>query len=116
MVKFAADENFNGHILDGILLRQPNLDIIRIQDTEVAEADDIVILRWAAQEHRVLLTHDVNTLIGDAYSLVKSGEPMMGVLEVHNDLPFSQVIEDILIVAECSTRQDWINQVRYLPL
>lgn len=46
MVKFAADENFNGHVLDGLALRDPDIDIVRIQDTEVAEADDIVILRW----------------------------------------------------------------------
>lgn len=116
MVKFAADENFNGHVLDGLWLRVPDLDIVRIQDTEIAEADDLDVLRWAAQGQRVLLTHDVNTLIGDAYTLVKAGEPMTGVLEVRNDLPLGQVIEDILIIAECSSLEDWVNQVRYLPL
>lgn len=52
----------------------------------------------------------------DENFMVKVGEPMVGVLEVRPDLPLGQVIEDILIIAECSVLQDWENQVRYLPL
>ena len=32
MLRFAADENFNGDIVRGLLRRNPNVDIVRVQD------------------------------------------------------------------------------------
>ena len=32
MLRFAVDENFNNHILHGMLRRKPNLDAVRVQD------------------------------------------------------------------------------------
>jgi len=39
MLKFLADENFNNNIVRGLLRRQPNLDIIRIQDADLSGAE-----------------------------------------------------------------------------
>ncbi len=71
MLKLATDENFNNDILRGILRRNPDLDILRIQDVGLSGADDPTVLKWAAQEERILLTHDVQTITRDAY---KRGE------------------------------------------
>ena len=116
MLRFAADENFNGHIVRGLLVRNPQLDIVRIQDTDLYGADDPTILEWAAGEGRILLTHDVTTLIGYAYDRVRAGQSMPGVLEVQRRAPIRRAIEDILLVAECSLEGEWEGQVRYLPL
>ena len=35
MLKLAADENFNNDVVRGLLRRRPDLDIVRIQDTEI---------------------------------------------------------------------------------
>jgi predicted nuclease of predicted toxin-antitoxin system len=61
MLKFVTDEDFNNRILRGLLHRQPDLDIVRLQDTHLAGANDAIILEWAFQEERVVLTHDVRT-------------------------------------------------------
>ena len=58
MLRLAADENFNHDIVRGLLRREPGLDIVRIQDVGLSGADDPTVLEWAAQEGRVLLTHD----------------------------------------------------------
>lgn len=42
MLRFLADENFNRDIVRGLLLRQPGLDIARVQDVRLGEADDSV--------------------------------------------------------------------------
>ena len=39
-MKFLADENFDNRIVRGLLRRQPDLDILRVQDLEIAGADD----------------------------------------------------------------------------
>lgn len=44
MIRFVTDENFNNHILRGLLLRNPEIDIIRIQDVGLSSADDPTIL------------------------------------------------------------------------
>jgi hypothetical protein len=40
MLRFAADENFNGDIVRGLLRRNPKLDIVRVQDVGLSGADD----------------------------------------------------------------------------
>jgi hypothetical protein len=116
MVKFVADENFNNTIVRGLLRRYPKLDIVRVQDVGLSGADDPTVLEWAAQENRLLLTHDVATITYYAYERVQSGKPMPGVFEVSRSVSISSAIEDILLLAECSLEDEWEGQVRYLPL
>ncbi|MBI3361084.1 MAG: DUF5615 family PIN-like protein [Chloroflexi bacterium] len=116
MLPLAADENFNGDIVRGLLRRQPDLDIIRVQDAGLSGADDPTILDWAARQGRVLLTHDVSTITRYAYERVKADLPMPGVFEVGRDTPVGRAIDDILLLAECSLDGEWEGEVRYLPL
>ena len=116
MLLLAADENFNGNIVRGLLQRQPALDIVRLQDVELSGADDPRVLEWTAQEGRVLLTHDVSTMTRYAYERVQEGQPMPGVFEVSRDLPIGRAIEEILLLAECSLEGEWEGQAQYLPL
>jgi hypothetical protein len=112
----AADENFNNDILRGVRRRNPAIDIVRIQDEGLSGADDPTVLEWAAQAGRVLLTHDVSTMTRYAYDRVRDGKPMPGVFEVSRDIPIGVAINDIILLAECSTPGEWEGQVRYLPL
>ena len=116
MLRFIADENFNNNIVRGLLRRQPELDLVRIQDVGLISADDPTVLEWAAQEGRVLLTHDVATITQYAYERIEAGLSMPGVFEVSLDVPIGRVIEDILLLAECSLDGEWEGQIRYLPL
>jgi hypothetical protein len=116
MLRLAADENLNNSIVRGLLRRQPELDIVRIQDVGLSGADDPTVLEWAAQEGRVLLTHDVSTITKYAYERVRAGQPMPGVFEVGRNVPIGRAIEDILLLAEYSFDNEWEGQVRYLPL
>src|SRR5437868_5621503 len=78
VIKLATDENFDSDILRGLLRRQPDLDVVRVQDVGLAETADEKILAWAAGEQRVLLTHDRDTIPNFAYDRVRGGEPMAG--------------------------------------
>jgi hypothetical protein len=55
MLRLVADENFNNNIVRGLLRREPDLDIVRVQDVGLSGVDDPTVLEWAAQEGRVLL-------------------------------------------------------------
>jgi hypothetical protein len=116
MLSLVADENFNNDIVRGIRRRNPAVDIVRVQDVGLSAVDDPTILDWAAQTGRVLLTHDVTTMTRYAYDRVRQGKPMPGVFEVGRHLPMGGLIEEIVLLAECSLDNEWEGQVRYLPL
>jgi predicted nuclease of predicted toxin-antitoxin system len=116
MLLLVADENFNNGILRGLMRRDPSLDIVRIQDIGFTHAPDPVVLEWAAQENRVLLTHDRNTITKFAYERVAAGKPMPGVIEVDRSVPMSVAIDDILLLAVLSDNGEWEGQIIYLPL
>jgi hypothetical protein len=116
MLRLLADENFNNTIVRGILRQEPTVDIVRVQDVGLSGADDPTVLAWAAAHGRVLLTHDLATVTHFAYERVRAGEPMPGVFEVRRTLPLGQVIDDLILIAECSMPGEWENQVAYLPL
>jgi hypothetical protein len=116
MIRLAADENFNNNIVRGLLRRNPEIDIIRVQDAGLGGADDPVILEWAAQNNRILLTHDVATITEYAYERVANGLEMPGVFEVRRNVPLNRAIEELLLIAECSVEGEWEGQLHYLPL
>lgn len=116
MLRLATDEDFNNKILRGLRRRDSELDILRVQDAGLAGYDDLEILAWAADEDRVLLTHDVNTLVGFAYDRIVAGLPMPGVFAVRRSLTVAQAIEDILLLAQCSDDGEWRDRVLFLPL
>jgi hypothetical protein len=49
-MRFAADENFDGRILDDLRARMPELDIVRVQDTEMYQSPDDKLLGWLAEQ------------------------------------------------------------------
>ncbi len=116
MLRLVADENFNNDIVRGVRRRNPTVDLVRIQDAGLSSAEDTVILEWAAQAARIVLTHDVATMTRHAYDRVVDGKPMPGVFEVSRKVPIRVAIEEILLIAECSLEGEWEGQVRYLPL
>lgn len=116
MLRLAADENFNGNIVRGLLRRRPDLDIVRVQDVGLSGADDPSILAWAAEEGRLLLTHDVETMVGFAYERVDAGLRMPGVIEVMLGAPIGQVINEIVLLATCSLDDEWEGRVAFIPL
>ena len=114
MLSFFADENFNADIVRGLLRRQPDFDVVTVQDVGLAAADDV--LEWAAANGRTVVTHDVNTMPAFAFDRVAAGLPMPGVVAVAEALPIGPVIEDLLILSEASVEGEWENQVIYLPI
>jgi hypothetical protein len=49
-MKFLADENFNNDILRGVWRRIPDANFTRVQDTEIAGAEDMRVLEHAAEQ------------------------------------------------------------------
>ena len=116
MVRFLADENFNNQIVPGIFRQSRHVDIVRVQDVKLSGTDDPTVLEWAAQQGRIILTHDVATMITFAYERIEAGLSMPGLFEVSRRVSVGLAIEEIILIAECSIEGEWDGQVRFLPL
>ena len=100
MLRFAADENFNGDIVRGLLRRNPKVDIVRVQDVGLSGADDPSVPQWAAEQGRIIVTHDISTLAKHAFDRIAAGQPMPGVFEVRSLASLGQAIDDLILLAE----------------
>jgi predicted nuclease of predicted toxin-antitoxin system len=117
MLRLLADENLDNDIVRGALRRRPALDFLRAQDVGLSETDDPDVLMWAAREQRIVLTHDVRTMTDFAIQRVRRGETMAGLFVVHQEgAALSRIIEDLLLLDDCSETAEWASRVEYLPL
>lgn len=116
MLRFLVDENIDLNIIRGLIARKPDLDIISVRDVGLAATPDPIILEWAAQAGRVLITHDVSTMSNYAYQRVAAELPMLGVIELRSDASIGAIIEDLLILVEASREGEYENRVVFIPL
>lgn len=116
MLRLMADEDLSGHIIRGIFRLLPELDLVRIQDIGLLSASDADILEAAADDGRMLITHDAKTMPKHAYDRVRSGKPMPGVIVCPQNLAIGIAVQDVALLAECSHEGEWQNKVIYLPI
>ena len=115
MLSLATDEDFNNRILRGLLRRNPDLDIVRMQDAGLIGSSDAEVLEWAARENRVLITHDVTTMKQAVDERLAAGLPMPGVFVIHQQFPIAQAIEERVLLVECSVEGEREGQIIFLP-
>lgn len=116
MLRLLTDENFNGDIVRGLLLRQPDLDIIRVQDVGLHGAEDPDILAWAADNNRIVLTHDRATMADFAFQRAADSGKMPGVFVLNDRFPVGLAIQEILLIVACTEQAEWSGLVVHLPL
>jgi hypothetical protein len=116
-VKWLADECFDNDIVRGLLRRSPGLDLIRAQDVvETAGKDDEKLLEWASKHKRVVLTHDLATMVPALLHRQQQVSGCPPIVLAPDSLSVGAVIEDILLLDQCSEDSDWAAGVVYLPL
>ena len=116
MLAFLADENFNGDILRGILRENPAFDVVRVQDVGLSGQGDPDVLGWAAEKGRVVLTHDLASMPHFGDERVAQRLSMPGIVAIRRNLPYSAVIEDLLLIEHCMEPAELDLRTIYLPL
>ena len=61
-VRFLGDYDFNGAIIDGLLRREPSIDFLSGFEADLQGLPDPNVLKKAADQGRVLVTHDRKTM------------------------------------------------------
>jgi hypothetical protein len=116
MLPLFIDHNFDHDILQGLYRRIPELNAITASEMELSEAPDPVILAWAAENQRVIVTHDVHTMPNHVAERIASGESIAGVLIVPQLMQIGRAIDDLELIVAFTELNEWKDVVRHLPL
>ena len=115
MISFLADHCFDEDMLRAIQRRAPAVDVILARAAGLAEAGDAEVLAWAAGERRVIITHDRNTMIAFALDRIRRDLPMSGLIVVKRFAALARLVEDIVLLAECTELAEWKDRIAYVP-
>jgi len=115
-VRFLFDEDFNGRIVRGFRRRRPNAGSRTARELGLTSADDPVVLDRAASDERLLVSHDRRTMSVAARQRIRQRLPMFGVILVRQDYPIAAAIDDLVLISEVTTAEEWLDVVAFLPL
>jgi hypothetical protein len=114
-VRFQADADFNQDIVRAVRRRVPTIDFQTAHEAGLAALNDDVVLERAAQEGRVLVSHDRRTMPYHFAAFI-AARTSAGVVLVSKNLPIRQAVEDLILIWEASEAEEWVNQIDSLPL
>ena len=81
-----------------------------------ATRDDAFLLDYAAGQGLIIVSHDVNTMPAAAYVRLAEGKSMTGLFMVPQTFSVGPIIDDLVLVWSGSEREEWENQVIFLPM
>jgi hypothetical protein len=101
-------------ITRGLLLR--DVDVLTAQLDGTTELEDSDLLDRATDLGRVLFSQDED-LLGEATKRQRSGRHFGGVIYAHQlGITIGRAINDLEVLAQAGTAEDFSNRVEYLPL
>jgi hypothetical protein len=115
-IRFQADNDLKRIIVDATLRREPRIDFQTSQAARLHGLDDEAVLRLAASQSRILVSHDKRTMPKALASLIASGGASPGILLViPQHAPIREVVEALLLIWADDRADDWRNLIAKIP-
>ena len=115
-IRFQADNDLKRIIVDATLRRELRIDFQTAQAAHLDDLDDEAVLRLAASQSRILVSHDKRTMPKALASLVALGGTSPGLLLVipQNAL-IRDVVEALILIWADDRANDWRDLVVKIP-
>ena len=114
-VRFLADADLNKAIVSVVLRREPSLDFLTAQAAGLRGMNDPEVLALAAEQQRVLVSHDVGTMPAHLRAFRDAGKHSAGVFLVPQSLDVGTAIDELLLIWLSSEASEWENRIEWLP-
>ena len=111
-----ADADLNKAIVTGLIRREPSLDFLTAQAAGLRGLNDFAVLALAAQQQRVLVSHDVSTMPSHFRSFSEAGNQSSGVFLIPQTLEIGTAIEELLLIWLATEASEWNGRMDWLPL
>lgn len=113
-VRFQADADLRQPIITGLKRREPSIDFRTAHDAGFAGLDDLIVLGVAADDGRLLVSHDVSTMPEHLARFIET-RISPGVILISQELPYREAIDGLLRVWFTTEAEDWHNVLSFLP-
>lgn len=114
-IRFQADADLNEDIVLGLARLEPEVDFQSATEAGLRGLADPEVLSRAAQENRILVTHDRRTMPTQfAAFIVKNTSP--GVFIIGQNVSVRAAIDELSMIWNCSDGDEWINLFVDIPL
>lgn len=114
-VSYQADADLNEDIVTGVLRRAPEVDFQTAHEAGLSGLEDPQVLTLAADEGRILVTHDRRTMPRHFAEFIRyRASPGLLVIPQHAEL--LTVIEELILIWAASEAEEYVNSIRSLPL
>ena len=115
-IRFLADENVRGDIIRGLRSREPAIDLLDVKTSGLRGTNDAALLEIAAQQRRIVVSNDSQTMTRHFWERVEAGKPSPGLFIVPQQAStVGTVIEWLLLVWAASQLEEWRDRIVYLP-
>ena len=114
--RFLADADLHADAVTGALRREPAIDFQSASEVLVEGMQDPEVLAVAAQQQRILVSHDVSTMPGHFQRFLATSGESPGVFLIPQSLPIAVAIDEIVLIWVASEASEWRNRIVWLPL
>jgi hypothetical protein len=116
MIRFLADADLNDGIVSGCRRREPSMDFLSAREAGLEGVPDPEVLALAANQNRILVSHDFQTMPRHFGDFLQAGASSPGVLLVPQYRPIADAIEEILLIWSASDAEEWKNRILKIPV
>src|SRR5262245_2932652 len=113
-IKFQADADLRDPIVSGVKRREPMINFKTANEAQLEGIPDPEVLARAADEGRMMVSHDVNTMPEQFTEFIKT-RPSPGVVLINQDLPYSEAIDGLIRLWMTAEAEYWENVISFLP-
>lgn len=114
--RFQADADLRFEIVSGVLRREPTVDFQSAQQRLPDGTSDPQVLLAAANEGRIVVSHDVRTMPLHFRRFLEQHRTSPGVFLIPQAVTTSSAIEELVMIWAVSSRDEWQDHLVWLPL
>jgi len=115
-IRFQADNDLKRIIVDATLRREPGIDFQTGQQAQLDHLDDDAVLRLAASQSRILVSHDKHSMPQALASFIAGGGTSPGVLLViPQNAAIRDVVDTLILIWTDDHPNEWTNLIVKIP-
>ena len=114
-VRYQADADLNEDIVAGVQRRAPEIDFQTADEAELENLPDPDVLVLAAQEGRILVTHDRRTMPAHFGQFIENHKSP-GLIIISQKTDILSAIEELILIWMASEAEEYVNSILTIPM
>ena len=115
MLRLIADISLNHHLLTACQRRSKTIDFLSANKARIEGLSHSDLLHYAAEEDRILVTHDLHILPAQFNNYLASGAFSPGVFLIHPQTPIADATSWLELASLAADHVDWQDRILEIP-